>query len=68
MLFRTRLVSSLEKVLCRRELDADPVTHLTALRDETVAFQLAVQAENSVRICVSCDWWRQRLAGSARWS
>lgn len=54
MLFRTRIVSSLEKVLCRRDLDADAIPGIRVLRGAVGSFQIAVQAECNVRL--RCEW------------
>ena len=54
MLFRTRIVSSLEKVLCRRDLDADAIPGIRVLRGAVGSFQIAVQAECNVRL--RCQW------------
>ncbi len=54
MLFRTRIVSSLEKVLCQRDLDADAITGISVLRGAVASFQVAVQAECNVRL--RCEW------------
>ena len=45
MLIQVKVVSPLEKVFCRPELDAKEMTRLSGLRGETVSFQIAVHAD-----------------------
>ncbi len=45
MLIQVKVLSPLEKVFCRPELNAKEVTRLSGLRGETVSFQIAVNAD-----------------------
>ena len=45
MKLNVRFLSSLEKVFCEPELKSEPLTHLTALRGETLSFQIALKSE-----------------------
>ena len=47
MPFQSKLVSSLEKVFCRKSFDADNIDNITAGRGEVVSFQVACRAEQN---------------------
>ncbi len=56
MLFRTRVISALEKVRCCPRLDADEVKQMSALRGERLSFQVALNAECPVFLsCVPVE-------------
>ena len=48
MLFKTKLVSSLEKVFCDEELKSQEFKCATALRGEVFAFQVAYWADSAI--------------------
>lgn len=50
-----RLVSSLEKVFCERELDAPAITTAAGARGERAAFQLAVRDNEGARLLIKVD-------------
>lgn len=50
-----RLVSSLEKVFCERELDAPAITEAAGARGERAAFQLAVRDDGGSRLLLRVE-------------
>lgn len=52
---QTRIVSSLEKVFCAPELNAEPLARLSGGHGETVSFQIACRAEDPVRARIEVE-------------
>ena len=55
MLFQSLLISSLEKVFCRQNLDAEAITAISSGYGEVVSFQIACCAEDNARVAFECE-------------